>query len=276
MYHHVTDPGDGSNGPEGSRDLSLTRRSLLALTGAALTSTAGCAGDAQLSTDEQVANRVTFGYGGAPVLEDTTSSRVDASTTSATAVSALETQRPYGGDAWSLPGTIQAENFDLGGETVSYHDTTTKNKDRSYRPQEGVDIDQVDTATNRHAVTRIEDGEWLEYTLVVSEGVYDIRARVSSPRGGGRLKLAFDGSTKAIVTVPKTRGWTKWQTVELDGVELAGGSGRILRLTAEGGRFHLDEVEFVRRGSIPTTQTATVTSTKTATATTETATTSSV
>lgn len=35
---------------------------------------------------------------------------------------------PYGGSAWSVPGTVQAENFDLGGQNVGYRGLR-----RSYR-----------------------------------------------------------------------------------------------------------------------------------------------
>ena len=35
------------------------------------------------------------------------------------------TQSPYGGTAIAIPGRIQAEDYDLGGEGVAYHDTDT-------------------------------------------------------------------------------------------------------------------------------------------------------
>src|SRR6185436_19615914 len=31
-------------------------------------------------------------------------------------------ESPYGGTAWAVPGTIQAENYDLGGQNVAYYD----------------------------------------------------------------------------------------------------------------------------------------------------------
>lgn len=47
---------------------------------------------------------------------------------------------PFGGTAIGLPGRIEAENFDNGGEGVAYHDTTpTANEGGAYR-SEGVDI----------------------------------------------------------------------------------------------------------------------------------------
>ena len=46
---------------------------------------------------------------------------------------------PYGGNAWAIPGTIQAENFDDGGAGVAYADTTPGNQGNVYRTTD-VDI----------------------------------------------------------------------------------------------------------------------------------------
>jgi|GEM_PF-245363 len=41
---------------------------------------------------------------------------------------------PYGGTAWPLQGRIEAENFDNGGEGVTWHDFTAGNEGGQYRP----------------------------------------------------------------------------------------------------------------------------------------------
>jgi endo-1,4-beta-xylanase len=48
-------------------------------------------------------------------------------------------QKPYGASAISLPGKIEAENYDLGGEGVSYHDADAANSGNVYRT-DGVDV----------------------------------------------------------------------------------------------------------------------------------------
>ncbi len=48
-------------------------------------------------------------------------------------------QQPYGGVPWPIPGTIEAENYDLGGEGVAYHDATAGNSGGLYRTDD-VDI----------------------------------------------------------------------------------------------------------------------------------------
>ena len=42
-------------------------------------------------------------------------------------------QSPYGGTPWAILGTIQAENYDLGGQGVAYNDTTSGNSGNAYR-----------------------------------------------------------------------------------------------------------------------------------------------
>src|SRR5438552_2565558 len=48
---------------------------------------------------------------------------------------------PFTGVPYPIPGTIEAENFDKGGEGVAYHDTDAANLGGQYRTTEGVDIE---------------------------------------------------------------------------------------------------------------------------------------
>ena len=45
----------------------------------------------------------------------------------------IKASTPYGGKAWAIPGQIQAENYDAGGQNVAYYDTTTGNAGKVYR-----------------------------------------------------------------------------------------------------------------------------------------------
>src|SRR6266480_1905741 len=47
---------------------------------------------------------------------------------------------PYTGTPIAVPGSFEAENFDLGGEGVAYHDNTPGNQGGNYRLTEDVDI----------------------------------------------------------------------------------------------------------------------------------------
>ncbi|MBN1599378.1 MAG: hypothetical protein JW894_13880, partial [Bacteroidales bacterium] len=49
-------------------------------------------------------------------------------------------QTPYNG-VIAIPGTVEAENYDNGGEGVAYHDNDASNNGGQYRTSEGVDIE---------------------------------------------------------------------------------------------------------------------------------------
>src|SRR5437870_3036546 len=93
-------------------------------------------------------------------------------------------QSPFGGTPWSIPGTIETENFDEGGEGVSYHDTTATNEGGAYR-NSGVDIYGSSNASGGYYVKLLQ-GEWLEFTVNVQEtALYDVFARVLLDSAGG-------------------------------------------------------------------------------------------
>src|SRR5262249_6572786 len=60
-------------------------------------------------------------------------------TSPAVNVRVLPGAQPFGGVAASIPGIVEAENFNEGGEGVAYHDTTAGNTGGAYR-QTDVDI----------------------------------------------------------------------------------------------------------------------------------------
>jgi hypothetical protein len=99
------------------------------------------------------------------------------------------TQAPYGGTAWAIPGTIQSENYDTGGNNVSYYDIESTNLGGGvYRTSEGVDV-EVNGAGN-YKVGFTKANEWMEYTAnVATGGSYDVVVRVSNPGAGGSFHL---------------------------------------------------------------------------------------
>jgi hypothetical protein len=81
-------------------------------------------------------------------------------------------QRPYSGTAAALPGKIEGENFDDGGQDISYFDVTEGNQDFiSYR-DEAVEITYADAGSNGYCI-ELESNEWTEYTVdVLESGFY--------------------------------------------------------------------------------------------------------
>lgn len=82
----------------------------------------------------------------------------------------------YGGTPVSLPGTVEAENFDEGGEGVAYHDLTAGNDFGSviYRDT-AVDVGPDGSLSNGYALGYTYAGEWTEYRAdVAATGSYDL------------------------------------------------------------------------------------------------------
>lgn len=156
---------------------------------------------------------------------------------------AVAVQSPYNG-VIAIPGTVQAENYDLGGEGVAYHDNETANQGGAYRT-DGVDVQTTTDAGAGYNVGYIAAGEWLEYTTnVTANGNYDILMRVAATAAGSTFHIELDGSNiTGTVMVPNTGGWQTWQTVTLKNIALTAGQ-KILRIAMDGGSFNLNYVTF--------------------------------
>jgi N-acetylneuraminic acid mutarotase len=141
----------------------------------------------------------------------------------------LFAQTPFSGSPIPVPGMIEAENFDKGGEGVAYHDTTSAQLGGAYRKTEAVD---VQTGGNHgFNVGFIKATEWLEYTInVKTAGTYQIDSRLSSGSSGGKFHIDIDGSNKSgTLTLGNTGGWNTFKTITKTGVGLAGGT-HVLRI----------------------------------------------
>jgi len=159
---------------------------------------------------------------------------------------AVETRGPYEGTPATVPGRIQVENFDTGGEGVAYHDTTEQNKyDTTYRDA-AVDIRETEDESGAYNIGYFEDGEWLEYTVDPTEGTYDLRLRVASARSDRQVVVTLDGDELATVDVPNTGGWSTWETVTVEGVSIETNAKSALRVEAVGAGIDLNWVEFER------------------------------
>ena len=158
---------------------------------------------------------------------------------------------PYGGAARPIPGTIQAEDFDDGGEGAGYHDSDAANSGGAYRTT-GVDVEVTGDTGGAFNVGWLSGGEWLQYTVDVSAaGTYDVSFRVASATAGGTLHLSA-GATNltGTVTVPGTGGWQTWQTVTVPGVSLSAGT-QTLRLVFDDGSFNVNSLTFASAGGAP-------------------------
>ncbi len=156
-------------------------------------------------------------------------------------------QTPYSGTPISIPGTFEAENFDLGGEGVAYHDNVPGNAGGQYRLNEDVDIIlSSDALGGGYAVNNFETGEWLAYTVnVAATGQYDVGLRVSSMFTTSAFHIEIDGvNVTGSVLVPNTGSWSTFQWVGKQGIALAAGT-HVLKVVADQQYFNLNSISAV-------------------------------
>ena len=148
-------------------------------------------------------------------------------------------QQPYGGRPIRLPGEIEAERYDKGGEGIAYHDTNKDNKGRKFR-QDGVDIWQTKGGFYTGANV---SGEWLEYTVNAAyTGNYKVNFRVAAAKSGSKVRLKLDGKAiTGVIPIPKTGAANKWRTVSKTARFTKG--QHVLRVEFVTGGFNLDWID---------------------------------
>lgn len=152
-------------------------------------------------------------------------------------------QAPYKG-AIALPGTVEAENYDVGGQNQSFYDTDATNQGGVYR-QDAVDVVSI---TGGYALGYGMAGEWQEYTVNVgTAGTLDVDAVVASGLDGSSFRLFLDG--KAItdtVKIPNGGNWSTYATVSTRTASVAAGT-HVLRLSHTGNYGNVDKLVFSRK-----------------------------
>ncbi len=152
----------------------------------------------------------------------------------------------------SVPGWIEAENYDVGGEGSAYHDSSVGNAGTSYRTGENVEIAALGSASNGHLVGWIVAGEWLEYSISAAvSGTYDIHIRVASDSDAGKFYMQIDGKMLgAVRNVQDTGGWSSWDTVTIPDVDIKEGWHKVRIISAASG-YNLDGFSFILQGTNP-------------------------
>ncbi|SEL45798.1 Carbohydrate binding module (family 6) [Stigmatella aurantiaca] len=152
---------------------------------------------------------------------------------------------PYFGSPRAIPGVIQAEDYDQGGQGVAYSDGSPQNEGGAYRLGEGVDVGAI--PGGGYHVGWVSSAEWLEYTVnVASSGTYTVSARVATQTANGSsLRLAVDGQKVGTLAVPNTGEWQTYTTVSTQ-VRLEAGT-HVLQVRL-GDAFNLDHLTFTKQG----------------------------
>ncbi|MEM6910362.1 MAG: choice-of-anchor K domain-containing protein [Verrucomicrobiota bacterium] len=143
--------------------------------------------------------------------------------------------------AHTLPGRIEAEDYDTDGAGQAYVDPTSGNSGGSYRDE---DVDVEGSSEGAYNVGWIANGEWQDYTVEATPGRYNIHVRVASAQGDpGNLSVALAGQTLATFEVPGTGGWQSWTTLSVENVQVDASGFVELRLN-HGGGYNVNWIEF--------------------------------
>ena len=169
-------------------------------------------------------------------------------------IAAPAPESAYGGTPWPVPGIIQAENYDIGGQGVAYNDDDSANLGGQYRLTEGVDIENCSDVGGGYDVGFTNAGEWLKYTVnVEATGTYVFQARMATPDSGNTFHVEVDGyNISGSVAVPVSGGWQTWETVSFTTPVITKGL-HVIRFYEETGGYNINYYNIVRLAVCPNT-----------------------
>lgn len=154
-------------------------------------------------------------------------------------------QEPYS-VAFILPGKIEMEDYDLGGQGIAYYDKDVENQGEAYR-NEGVDIVTVDSISESkgYAIGYTQEGEWTEYSIVTKKSApYFYKAHVASGLDFSSFILMVDGKQVAdTVKIPQTDNWNTYTIVDGKTSTIESGE-HILRVRISGAYANIDWIAF--------------------------------
>jgi Carbohydrate binding module (family 6) len=191
--------------------------------------------------------------------------------------------KTYQGEPWkkqSIPGKIECEFYDKGGESVAYHDTDSINNGsgklnpangnflNEFRMYEGVDISFTKPGgVDNNPFNRTElvlaqlylgwtkPGEWVNYIIRVNKtGFYRI-AIMYTANGDGAITLDVDGksatkklkilSTHNDADTVSWRQWHHWSKIDsLASLRISKGMHLITLRIVEHGNMNFDYLQF--------------------------------
>jgi len=188
--------------------------------------------------------------------------------------------KPYLGKKQEIPGRVQCEYYDEGGEGISYHDSDSINNGsgrlnpvngnplHEFRLHEGVDIsytkangiddnpyNEVMPLMDQLYVGWTVPGEWIKYTVNIREtGLYSIGLMYTC-NGDGAIEITGEyQNSSGIMPVASTHkyadtvAWRQrhhWNRVDsLGSIRLQQGTQTITLKTIHNGNMNYDWIEF--------------------------------
>ncbi len=125
-------------------------------------------------------------------------------------------EAPYPGVAAAIPGTVQAANYDTGGQGLAYNVTSINGTADSYR-SDGVDLETCTDTGCGYDIGWTATGQWFNYTVnVATARPYTVSLRLSAPSGatdGLHIANSSGVNLSGDINVPATAAWQTWTTV---------------------------------------------------------------
>lgn len=143
---------------------------------------------------------------------------------------------------------IEAEDYDTGGEGISYHDLTPGNTGEEYR-NDGVDIEAC--FDGGYNVGWVQKSEWLQYSGIEGDGrTWHLRLRTAAKDRVGQIRVEINGQEALSASVQPTGGFQVWATSTIGSITLPAGPNTI-RLVFEEGMWNLDWFELSKSPEPP-------------------------
>ncbi|HTB51654.1 MAG TPA: putative Ig domain-containing protein, partial [Ferruginibacter sp.] len=167
-------------------------------------------------------------------------------------------EQPYQGNIATIPGVIQAENYDWGGQGVAYNDNDASDNGAAagctFRTGEGVDIENCSDAGGGYDVGWTNANEWLKYTVnVTTAGIYTMTGRVAT--GGGTATTKFhvllNNVNIGTITVPNTGSWTTFQTSANVTTPALTSGQQTLEIFEDSGNYNINYLTFTLNTVLP-------------------------
>lgn len=155
-----------------------------------------------------------------------------------------ESKTPYNTRYASIPGTLEAEHYDYGGNGVSYFDSSPElnkgGESAKFRADEGVDIRE---GNGGYVIGWVGDGEWAEYSVYAHKtGLFNANI-VAAATKEGEVSIMRNGDIIADkVAIGITGSNDKYQNNTIQ-IQLNKGVHR-LRVLFNKGDFDFDKIEF--------------------------------
>ena len=149
-----------------------------------------------------------------------------------------------------IPGKIEIENFDNGGQGNAYNDSDVPNDGGEYRINESVDIQTTGDTGGGYNVGWTATGEWMEYIVNVQQsGNYAITLRAAAV-SAANVRVEIDGiKIGNSFSIPITPTYQTYVDVPITGALVQG--IHILRVFEETGGINLNNIVFVKQNDLP-------------------------